>query len=616
VQTIIALLESLSDDTWEYVSIEPDQSSHKVDILWEGHAGKKAVQVKSSINQIGKAHVESWATELLAGATADHYVLLLVGPCSQSVVEMQSFQGVSVPCPKSLDIDGLLFEAAHVLDKFLERESLDRRSATQRELMVYALTTRLSAYSSDAKTLSRTDLIALLQEWISAISGLVDSAWEQVSFERQRGIENAVAGKTLGPSDVDACPEFAICNDIVAELNRSHFYEVVGTPGCGKSITGWHVARRFHRTGFSVWRPRPSAHPQDLMASIPRSPRVFLVVDDAHQFGRSFAERLSECSGADTRVLLISTVQEALQSRIICISPDRCVEQLANELLNRRDEILPIIQEYDDRVGNSYGDMSFEERVRQARKESKPWEFFWVLRGGWQTARREFESVKQFAHSADVLFLIAVGQIASCDAGVPYDWILQQARRASIGSRDIETAVGYLHRLGHVLRHDSIRTKHISYASRIVEESFRQSNILAWPRFSALFLDSILGNGWSLKGVAWSLDSIRHSDAFRWSAHGSFQALVEPLTERCIRERDDIDWAAGCLSRLFSSFEIETEEIFQHRCLVLDWAMSRCGLVSLFCSNIISAYTRSPHVRLPPGTGTVASRAAAPAAGP
>jgi hypothetical protein len=30
----------------------------------------------------------------------------------------------------------------------------------------------------------------------------------------------------------------------------------------------------------------------------------------------------------------------------------------------------------------------------------------------------------------------------------------------------------------------------------------------------------------------------------------------------------------------------------------------------------LSAYTRSPHVRLPPGTGTVASRAAAPAAGP
>jgi uncharacterized protein (TIGR02996 family) len=36
----------------------------------------------------------------------------------------------------------------------------------------------------------------------------------------------------------------------------------------------------------------------------------------------------------------------------------------------------------------------------------------------------------------------------------------------------------------------------------------------------------------------------------------------------------------------------------------------------LLAQYALSAYTRSPHVRLPPGTGTVASRAAAPAAGP
>src|SRR5262249_1571258 len=160
---------------WENVSIEPDESLQKVDILWGRSAGKKVVQVKSSSNQIGKTDAEHWASELLSGASADSYALILVGPCAQSVVEMGSFRGVSIPCPKSLDIEGLLHEAAHTLDKFLESEGLDRRSASQRELMVNALTTRLSASSADAKPLSRTAFIALLKEWISAISGPVGS---------------------------------------------------------------------------------------------------------------------------------------------------------------------------------------------------------------------------------------------------------------------------------------------------------------------------------------------------------------------------------------------------------------------------------------------------------
>jgi hypothetical protein len=262
VQTIIALLESLGDDTWECVRIEPDESSQKVDILWEGRAGKKAVQVKSSINQIGKADAERWASELRSGVTSDSYALVLVGPCAKTVVELGSYQGVSIPCPKSLDINGLLAEAAHALDKFLEEEGLDRRSATQREIMVNALTTHLSASASCARSLSRTGFITLVKSWISVINPAVRSSWEQVSFEYQRGIENAVAGKRLGPSDVAACPEFAICEEIVAELNRSHLHEIVGTPGCGKSITGWHVARRFHSTGFSVWRPGDPVHSQ------------------------------------------------------------------------------------------------------------------------------------------------------------------------------------------------------------------------------------------------------------------------------------------------------------------------------------------------------------------
>jgi hypothetical protein len=120
VQTIIALLESLGDDTWESVKIEPNVSSHKVDILWDGRTAKKAVQVKSSINQIGKAEAERWASELKSGVSADSYELVLVGPCTQSVLDMGSTHGVSIPSPKNLDIGGLLSQAARCSTSILK----------------------------------------------------------------------------------------------------------------------------------------------------------------------------------------------------------------------------------------------------------------------------------------------------------------------------------------------------------------------------------------------------------------------------------------------------------------------------------------------------------------
>lgn len=591
VQAVIALFDSLDDHAWETVQVEPDQHTQKVDILWTGQKGKRAVQVKSSINQIGKTDAEEWASELRSGAVADDYCLVLIGPCSQSVVEMGTFRGVRIPRPKSLDLDGLFREAAHALDKFLEHERLQRTTATQRELMVKALTTHLSTLSTRGSVFSRNELVDVLKQWTAALAppgGSADLPWERVSFEFQRGIESAVAGKRLGPSDTDACPEFAACDEIVAELNRSHFYQVVGTPGCGKSITGWHVARRFEKAGVAVWRPRAAARVDELVASVPRVQRTLLVVDDAQVYGRLFVERMSEVSGPELRVLMISTVQELSHSSAICLPPKRGVETLTAVLPAQRDRLLPIIRQYDTRVGTNYFDQPFEDRLRQAGRENTPWEFFWVLRGGWQTARRELESVKQFAHATDVLLIVAVGQIASCDAGVTTDWLRERARGAGIGPREVDVALGHLCKLNMIQQQDTVRTRHISYAYRIVEESLQQSTRESRTRMARPVVDALLGDGWSLRGVAWTLDAINRPTVGRGVIREAFGALIGPLTQRCAKESHDLDWAAGCLSRLFTVFEVSTEEILEHGDLVRGWAETRAGLVSLFCSTVVN----------------------------
>jgi hypothetical protein len=75
VQTLIGVLDALQQDhDWTAVTLEPQVESDKVDILWEYRDGtSKAVQVKSTVNEFGKASIEGWARDLQDSHTAARY---------------------------------------------------------------------------------------------------------------------------------------------------------------------------------------------------------------------------------------------------------------------------------------------------------------------------------------------------------------------------------------------------------------------------------------------------------------------------------------------------------------------------------------------------------------
>jgi tetratricopeptide (TPR) repeat protein len=169
VQALIALLKSLSDNTWTTVTVEPDLPSDKVDVRWTTNIQTRAVQIKSSKNQVAKSDAERWAGDLQGSFAADQYELVLVGPTSQSVVEMATVGEVHIPCPKNLDLQGFINEAAHLLDKFLTRESIRPQSPERRELIVHALVTKLFCLSTTGTPYTRQQFIDTLKQWVSEV---------------------------------------------------------------------------------------------------------------------------------------------------------------------------------------------------------------------------------------------------------------------------------------------------------------------------------------------------------------------------------------------------------------------------------------------------------------
>lgn len=583
IQATIALLESLSDLDWTTLIIEPDHESEKIDILWKNATQSKAVQVKSSINQIDLIHAKKWADELEGGSTAEDLSLILVGPCSGGVAKMNSHGRVSVPCPKNLDFDGLFGLGAHLLDRFLAKSGLSSSSPQHRELMVRGLIAELSAFSSYAKMMEREDFIALLISWVKATPKPDILAWELVDFSHQRGIESAIAGKRLGPADVEACPEFEICKIIVEELKRSHSYSLAGQAGCGKSISAWQVSKKFHDEGFSVWRPLYSAEGENLLKGLPSDYRSLLVVDDAQRFGRDFLNRLSERSCGEIKILYTTTLSAIAADSPAYISPKAGVETLKHSLLIQRERILPLVQRFDEDVGNRYMDVSFEARIESASRQNTPWEFFWVLRGGWRAARIEYESLKQIPKAETLLNLIALEQICSCDAGVTEDKLDAKSNRIGVPRDLANRAFSHLHKGGLIsLTEGVIRTKHISYAYRVVGEGLTNRNRNSWKVSIDSLMVTILDEEYSLEGIYWLLDSVWLADALRAESRQNLQEALLPLLQRCKDNWKTTDWAIGCAVLIFKIFQISAKELLEDRELILAWFTRGTGRAARF----------------------------------
>jgi hypothetical protein len=171
VQTVICALEALDDDGWTQVTLEPNVASDKVDILWAyGDGRRKAVQVKSSENQIGMPQVEEWAGELAAWREADEYELILIGPCASTVTKAKRVtaggKSVEVPAPRPLDVKLMLAAAAHLLSR-RAGETGNRMGAGKAETVAGALTARLAEGATRGAELTREKLWKLIEEWMA-----------------------------------------------------------------------------------------------------------------------------------------------------------------------------------------------------------------------------------------------------------------------------------------------------------------------------------------------------------------------------------------------------------------------------------------------------------------
>ena len=410
--------------------------------------------------------------------------------------------------------------------------------------------------------------------------------WEFVTFEHQRGIEAAVSGERLGPRDVDSCPRLPHYESARRAIQLVSRVNIAGPPGCGKSITAWQLARDYSRSGWQVLRPtspRPADSP-DLLNSVraDRWQRV-LVVDDTQTLSSDFIDQLNELASSRLIVITATTDARGEQPRAIRIPAQVAVETLAADFRRRRDQLLPIVQLYDSRIGDGYSATPLESRIDEAAKSDTPWRFSFVLRAGWIHAREQLNTLRDFDR-ADLLFvLIAARQLLSLDAGSDAKEIVSDAQAMGRTEKWVVASIELLRTQGAILDSVPLRCLHIQSAMVVIEYSLKQRREDTFPFLLAALHRMVYHPDAPVRGIHWLLEHVLRADAFsHWRGEEDRfyeTPQLEALVQRLMASRDSFArrHAAFLMSRLLWYGEVGKDRLRAYFPRLREWLDAATG---------------------------------------
>ncbi len=380
-------------------------------------------------------------------------------------------------------------------------------------------------------------LAALPDQMMAALgtspSGRNKSEWLQETFGEARDLGPALMGRSLGPADVSACPELPQVERLWCELEGGFSARLVGTPGAGKSVCALQLAKRAHDQGWRVVRLKD---PDISALQLTRDAQPTLhIIDDAHLTDARLL-RLAEEQTSSTRWLLsahtVSDDKAALPGTVR-INPEQAVAVIAAGLRANLKETQRIVQRVDDRVGDGIGDEWIEHRLAAAEKAERPWQFSFILGGGWRRASQSAEDAR--GAGADlILAAAAMHQLASRDARTSATDLQPLSDAAGIEAALQSQAIDWLvgHRL--FLARDDLRCPHQRLASVLIARILEGQTKEGRNAIGAMLNHIIAAPHYPLSGLSVLLQELRMMGEFpgRWTRLVD-KALWPPLIARC-----------------------------------------------------------------------------------
>jgi hypothetical protein len=343
-------------------------------------------------------------------------------------------------------------------------------------------------------------------------------AWIEERFDQARDLGPALLGRPLGAADVSACPELPQVDRLWRELDAGFSARLVATAGAGKSVCALQLAKRAHDKGWRVLRLKDSE--VGALALAPGDQPTLHIIDDAHLTDPQLLRRAEEAAGATQWLLSAHTIADdkAPLPGAIRIDPAQAVAVIAAGLRADLPATARIVKRIDDRIGDAIGDEAIEDRLAAAATAQRPWQFCFILGGGWRRAQQSAEDAR--AADADlVLAAAAIRQLATRDARAQPDDLTGLFDAGGIAAQQRHRATTWLIERRLLLAEGDLRCPHQRLASVLIAQVLEGQTKEGRAAMGAMVDHVIAAGTYPLSGISALLTELRMMGNFptRWT---------------------------------------------------------------------------------------------------
>ena len=215
----------------------------------------------------------------------------------------------------------------------------------------------------------------------------------------------------------------------------------------------------------------------------------------------------------------------------VVLDASRAVKTIASALKADLPRALKAVRRADDRVGERMMDEDVVDRIDEAaRRASVPWQFCFVLGGGWRRSRQAAASAR--AAGADfVLAAVAVKQLVSRDARTPLAEIVELGVLEGIPEHEVEHALGWLVSERLVVGKADCRCPHQRFADVVLNEILAMQDGDGRQRIGRILDYTLTDTTHPLAGIRLLLHALRFGK-HHWRSIVN-EASVRSVADRC-----------------------------------------------------------------------------------
>lgn len=265
------------------------------------------------------------------------------------------------------------------------------------------------------------------------------------------------------------------------------------------------------------------------------------------------------------------------------------VELIYTNFFKKKEEIIPIVHKYDKSVGINFLDQPIERRLRSAKDAVTPWQFNYILRGGWQNMKERYQAIRSYNNCDLLAATIAVFQILRLDHSVDFSWICNELKSFDDSLIWSKADLHYLVEKMIVLSDEDVHIVHMESAKVIIAMFFQDGEKNKQQILSCFIERAFIEKNFSPLGLVWLCNGARSYNMDEYF-------ITQTMIDSALNEICDISSSEKRMSIIYflqKVFNFRYERngeyyFFKHKRLILEWIQNADSKTAYAYSQLIN----------------------------